>query len=52
MEIGRDILIWCLLQVYPEQFQVIEMDESLSVVANAVRDREMDTRRKLGGVVD
>lgn len=39
-------------QVYPEQSQVIELDEPLGEVANAVRDREMAARRKLGGVID
>ncbi|KAJ4397285.1 hypothetical protein N0V93_001509 [Gnomoniopsis smithogilvyi] len=39
-------------KVYPDQAQVIEMDEPLGEVANAVRSRETDARRKLGVVID
>lgn len=36
------------MQVYPEQSRIIHMDEPLGEVANAVRERELATRRKLG----
>lgn len=38
--------------MYPEQSQIIEMDEPLGEVANNVRDREIEARRKLEGVID
>lgn len=44
---GKDRLL-TPLQVYPEQSRIIHMDEPLGEVANAVRERELAMRRKLG----
>lgn len=46
------LILKCASQVYPEQSAVIEMDEPLGEVANAVRDREIAVRRKLGTTID
>lgn len=40
------------VQVYPERSRIIHLDEPLGEVANAVRDREMAMRRKLGDIID
>lgn len=38
--------------MYPERSQIIHLEEPLGEIANAVRERELATRRKLGDIID